>query len=239
MYDVQTRERKARTMVAVLGDFLGLEALPRLSLLNVGGSAGIIDNYLSNHFSEVVGLDIDLPAVEFARSRFNKNGLTFVVGDALRIPCPEATFDVVVCSQVYEHVPDARVMLDEIYRVLKPGGTCYFAANNRLMWNEPHYNLPLLSVVPRWLAHIYIRVAGKASFYYEKHYTYWGLRSLVRRFDVHDYTLKIVQNPSAYSAGYMVKPGSYKSRIAVFVARYLKWLSPGYIWALQKTELRG
>lgn len=235
MYDTTSRERKAATMTAVLADFLGPGSLSALTLLNVGGSSGIIDNYLSSHFSKVIGMDIDAPAVRYAKEHFKKDNLTFIVGDALRIPYGDNQFDVVVCSHVYEHVPDASVMAEEIYRVLKPGGICYFAAGNRIMWNEPHYNLKLLSVMPRWLAHIYIRASGKASFYHEKHYTYWGLRHLVRRFDIHDYTLKIIQSPDRFLTNYMIKPGSWKSIVGAFIAKYSVWLCPGYIWVLQKS----
>ena len=82
-------------------------------------------------------------------------------------------------------------MMNEIHRVLKMGGVCYFAAGNRLMYNEPHHNLPLLSVLPRPLAHIYIRMAGKANFYYEKHLSYWGLKQLVQQFKRVDYTVAV------------------------------------------------
>jgi ubiquinone/menaquinone biosynthesis C-methylase UbiE len=235
MYDVFGRERKARTMVAVLQDYLGVH-LGNLSLLNVGGSTGIIDNYLSAHFGSVVGVDIDAPAIEHAQKMYVKNNLRFNVGDALNLRFPDATFDVVICSQIYEHVPDPERMVDEIFRVLKQGGVCYFAAGNRIMWNEPHYNLPLLSVIPRPFAHAYVKLAGKADYYYERHLSYWGLRNLVRRFIVYDYTLKIASDPKKYFADYMLKPGSVKAALAVFIIKNFHWLCPGYIWVLQKPE---
>jgi SAM-dependent methyltransferase len=82
------------------------------------------------------------------------------VADALHLPFADDSLDVVICSHVYEHVPEPVQMFREIHRVLCMGGVCYFSAGNRLMWNEPHYNLPLLSVLPRPLAHLYIRLAG-------------------------------------------------------------------------------
>lgn len=233
MYDILSRERKAKTMVAVLEDFLG-QPLNNYRLLNVGGSAGIIDNYLADHFFSVIGLDIDEPALMYARNNFAKPNLEFHVGDALNLPFQDNTFDVVVCSNVYEHVPDAHKMMDEIYRVLAPSGVCYFAARNRLMWNEPHYNLPLLSVVPRPLAHIYIRLMGKAHHYHELHYSYWGLRNLVKSFVVHDYTTKMISDPKKYSIEYMIAPGSVKAFIAGFIAKHIRWMCPSYIWLLEK-----
>ncbi len=233
MYDVSVRERKARTMVAVLQEYLD-GRLDELMLLNVGGSTGIIDNYLSDHFRRVVSVDIDLPAIRHAQEAYNRKKVAFHVADAMKLPFLSDSFDVVICSQVYEHVPDAKKMFDEIWRVLKPGGVCYFAASNRLRLNEPHYNLPLLSVLPRPLAHVYIRIAGKADHYYEKHLSYWGLKSLVRKFQRRDYTAQIVENPGKYFAEYMISPNTLKARLAKVIVKYFYWITPGYIWLLEK-----
>jgi ubiquinone/menaquinone biosynthesis C-methylase UbiE len=233
MFNVEERERKAKTMIAVLQQYFGQD-LGAMSVLNVGGSAGIIDNYLSGYFGTVTGIDIDEKAIVHAQHNYQRDNLTFEVGDAMQLRFADNSFDVVVCSQVYEHVPDSELMMQEIYRVLKAGGVCYFAAGNRLMWNEPHYNLPLLSVLPRPLAHLYIKAAGKGSHYYEKHLSLWGLRKLVCDFETTDYTKDIIRSPSRYHAEYMMRPGTLKSRVANVMARYFFWLVPGYIWVLQK-----
>ena len=46
----------------------------------------------------------------------------FQVADAQNIPFPDDTFDCVCSMGVLHHVPDTQKALDEIYRVLKPGG---------------------------------------------------------------------------------------------------------------------
>lgn len=234
VYDRQGREQKAKTMVSVLQDFISAD-LKSLTLLDVGSSTGIIANYLSMHFGKVVGIDIDRPAVEFAKVTHKKDNLVFIQADSLKIEMPENYFDVVICAQVYEHVPDAEMMMDEIYRILKPGGVCYFAAGNRLNIIEPHYHLPFLSVIPRPLADIYIRWAGRGKFYYEKHLSYWGLRRLVRKFEVIDYTRKIIENPHRFSADYMLKTDAMKTRLAGLIVKYAYWLCPGYLWLLKKS----
>lgn len=233
MFDVEGRTRKAETMVRVIEDFAG----PRLGdmvLLNVGGSAGIIDNHLAQRFARVVGIDIDENAIRFAAGRYSRPNLEFRLGDALALDFPDASFDVVVCSQVYEHVPDAAKMMAEIFRVLKPGGLCYFAAGNRLMWNEPHYNLPLLSVLPRALAHRYVRWAGKADHYHELHFTCWGLRRLVAAFTLHDYTRAMATDPAKFGVDYMIPAAGPKHAVVNFIARFAYWMMPGYIWLLEK-----
>jgi SAM-dependent methyltransferase len=233
VYDSENRERKARTMLAVLDDFLH-EPLSKCDILNVGGSAGAIDNFLADHAGRVIGVDIDDVAIKHAQETFVKDNLEFQVADALNLPFDDSSFDVVICSHVYEHVPDPAQMFEEIHRVLRPEGICYFSAGNRLMWNEPHYNLPLLALLPRPLAHIYIRLAGKADHYHEKHLTYWGLKSLVRNFSRNDYTVRLITEPGKFRTEYMLPAGSMKARIARTVAGWCYWALPGYIWVLQK-----
>jgi SAM-dependent methyltransferase len=78
----------------------------------------------------VVGLDLDLPSLVKARDgldmlpRQAPGAVTaFLTGDAYRLPFPDAAFDVVICSEVLEHLHEYPKALAEIRRVLKPGGT--------------------------------------------------------------------------------------------------------------------
>lgn len=237
MYDRDARERKAQTMVAVLDDFLRTD-LRSLSLLDIGASTGIIDSYLADHFKTVVGVDIDRQAIMRAAEMRDKPNLRFALGDAMNLPFADKCFDVLICAQIYEHVPDATKLLSEIHRVLKPRGICYFAAGNRLSINEPHYRLPFLSILPRPLAHVYLRLARRGTFYYEKHLSYWGLKALVRRFELIDYTARIVTHPELFHAQYMIRPGTLKARLARLLLRLAYWAFPGYIWLLRKTTDR-
>ncbi|MCL7488658.1 MAG: class I SAM-dependent methyltransferase [Desulfobulbaceae bacterium] len=234
MFDVAARQRKAKTMISVLEDYFGC-SLNRFDLLNVGGSTGIIDHYLSSHFHQVIGIDIDENAISHAKREFKKENLIFEIGDAMKLRFADNTFDVVIFSQVYEHLPNSQTAINEIHRVLKPSGVCFFAANNRLMWNEPHYNLPLLSVIPRFVAHYYMRVAGRGNHYYEKHFTFWGLKKLVSPFTLIDYTKAIIASPGKYHADYMISSGC-KAKLAAFMVNNFYWLFPGYIWILKKED---
>lgn len=51
-----------------------------------------------------------------------------VTGQAENIPFKSETFDAVVCTQVFEHLPDPPKAANEIYRVLKKGGHCLLTA---------------------------------------------------------------------------------------------------------------
>jgi len=233
VFDAPARERKARTVVRVCQDFLQREDLGSLTLLDVGSSSGIIDNFLADYFNEVYGIDIDEPAMSHAQDMFQKDNLHFAQGDAMHLTQADDSVDVVVCSHVYEHVPDAQRMFDEIWRVLKPGGFCYFSGNNRLMLMEPHYHLPFLSLLPRPLAHLYMRITGKGDYYHEKHVSYWSLKTLVRRFQRTDYSARVIANPEKFEVTYMLRPGTLKHRLARRVATWARWATP-HIWVLQK-----
>ena len=50
--------------------------------------------------------------------------------DVTDITFPENQFDLVICNHVIEHVPDDRKAMQEIFRVLKPGGICRFAGSH-------------------------------------------------------------------------------------------------------------
>jgi len=45
-----------------------------------------------------------------------------IIGDALNLPVKSNSVDIVLCSQVIEHVPDPKKLVEESYRVLKSGG---------------------------------------------------------------------------------------------------------------------
>jgi SAM-dependent methyltransferase len=51
-----------------------------------------------------------------------------IVSDITDIPVPDASFDAVLCSEVFEHVSDPVAALNELKRVLRPGGTLILTA---------------------------------------------------------------------------------------------------------------
>lgn len=80
--------------------------------------------------AQVIGMDLSRDDMLTARSRKSdfevserdSHSLNFVEASGLNLPFADATFDVVICSEVLEHIPDYAGMLDEIRRVLITGG---------------------------------------------------------------------------------------------------------------------
>ena len=235
LFDQERQARKAAKTLSVLEDFYGGPgSLSKLTLLDVGCSAGLMTKVYSERFLRTVGIDIDAPAVEYAAANFSSEKLEFVVADAMNTGFSSGSFDVVTCTHIYEHVPDSSKLMNEIHRVLKKGGICHFTAQNRMSVMEPHYGLPLLSVLPKFMAHWYLRILGKGKLYYENHLTLGGLRRLVAEFECHDYTAEIIRDPAQYHATELLTPGSLKQKIALGVTQTLYFLCPTYVWILKK-----
>ena len=127
-------------------------------------------------------------------------------------------------------------LMDEIYRLLKPGGICYFAAGNRFQIIEPHYRLPFLSYLPKKLSNIYIRLFTNEKYYYENHKSLRNLKKLVKKFQTIDYSLEVLKYPSKYSANEMLKEKSIKYYVVNIIANICYFLIPTYIWILKKPE---
>lgn len=234
MYEFESRKRKAIRIAKLLEDYYGKKELKKLTLLDVGASTGIIDNELAIHFKKVTGIDIDKDAIKYANTKFKKENLEYKVDDAINLSFKENSFDVVVCAQVYEHVPDAQKLIDEIYRVLKPSGVCYFAALNKLWPWEPHYNLPFLSWLPKNIGNIYVKVFGKAQRYHETLKTYWGLKTLTNKFIVIEYTSKILKNTKKF--GYYNLSKFPLNIIAWFISPISIYMAPTFFWLLVKKD---
>lgn len=93
-------------------------------ILDAGCGDGIAAVMIAKKYpqAEIVALDISKPNLERAKQRAldnRVNNIFFQQGDAENLPFPDNSFDLVISSQVLEHLPNFRKGLDEIYRVTK------------------------------------------------------------------------------------------------------------------------
>lgn len=237
LYNINSRKQKAERMIILLKKYLGEEKLKKANLLDIGASTGIIDYVLAEHVRKVTCIDIDKKAIAYARKLFKRKNLLFMLADAMKLSFKSATFDIVICSHTYEHVPDQQKLFEEIYRVLKPGGVCYFAAQNKLALWEPHYNLPFLSLLPKKVADKYVSLLRSVKEYYEHPLSYGNILKLVNKFLVKDYTNKILLSPNEYGYNFPSQNSfAYKgiSRSFILISRYV---IPTFIFLLIKKKI--
>jgi len=92
-------------------------------VLDIACGAGFGLRMLRDAGSCAVGMDYDFPALR---------GHDHVAcADAACLPVRDATFDLIVSFETLEHVPNARAMLRELRRVLRPGGRLVLSTPNR------------------------------------------------------------------------------------------------------------
>lgn len=104
-----------------------LDLPPGARVLDVAAGRGVSAVLLAQEYGlQVTGVDLSAANIALARGRADSEGLadrvTFTVGDAERLPYPDAAFDAVVIECALCTFPDKRAAAAEIARVLRPAG---------------------------------------------------------------------------------------------------------------------
>lgn len=105
--------------------FAGLEFRPNISALDICCGTGDLTISLAHRMpqGEVTGLDFNKAMLEIAKKKaYGIMNLSLVQGDAMDLPFPDNSFDIVTIGFGLRNVPDADKALAEIYRVLKSNG---------------------------------------------------------------------------------------------------------------------
>lgn len=126
-----------------------------------------LDAFISANASDRRTLDIGAQTGPYARLFPNRVSLDLqarpgihVVSDAQHLGIADDTFECVLCTEVLEHIPNPQQAIDEMWRVLRPGGTLLLTT--RFLF--PIHDAP----------HDYYR------------FTKYGLRHLLRRFRIEE-----------------------------------------------------
>jgi 2-polyprenyl-3-methyl-5-hydroxy-6-metoxy-1,4-benzoquinol methylase len=100
-----------------------LDAVPAGAsrVLDVGCGEGLLTRRLAAQVGTVIGMDVDRPIIDLARSVTPDANVEYVLGDMLHPPFRPATFDAVVSVMALHHV-DAAMGLQCMSELLRPGG---------------------------------------------------------------------------------------------------------------------
>ena len=79
----------------------------------------------------VTGVDIDPASVEEAKAHYALPNTNFLVASAEKLPFPDDSFDLAVSFETIEHLANPTLFIDELYRVLRPGGSLIISTPNR------------------------------------------------------------------------------------------------------------
>jgi demethylmenaquinone methyltransferase/2-methoxy-6-polyprenyl-1,4-benzoquinol methylase len=95
---------------------------PGVHALDLATGTGDIALAVRDRGARVVGLDVTRRMIEIAKGKVSTDNPTFLVGDMVALPFAARSFDLVTTGYGLRNVPDLETAIDEIARVLKPGG---------------------------------------------------------------------------------------------------------------------
>lgn len=124
------------------------------NILDYGCGVGTLSFYLASKGNKVFGLDISPRAIEVAKrslpqAPFKKN-TNFVAGSLTWLKI-RRKFDIVLASEVLEHIPDENLVLEKIYSIMKKGGKLIITVPSV---SAPLYRLGFLKNFDKKVGHL-------------------------------------------------------------------------------------
>jgi len=152
-YDTLSMEREWDRLEAVLQPGVGGW------MLDLGGGTGEVAHTLGGRFPNDRWVVLDRNRSMVRQGHRDRPGLRFTLGDGLRLPFPDGTFERVFMGDAFHHVFDHAAVLREIHRVLRPDGSVVFEefdpsrlAGRLLWWFERLLGMGSRFFTPRELA---------------------------------------------------------------------------------------
>ena len=125
--------------------------------------------WASQRGARAYGVDISEPTVIQARAAFSGNALRCAVADVRELPFRDGSFDAIYSMGTIEHFDETERAVEELARVLKPGGRAIVGVPNR---HDPFLR-PFLATV--------LQALGLYAYGYEKSYSRHDLRRMLER----------------------------------------------------------
>lgn len=110
-------DRRLRSYILHLCDLK-----PGWSILDVGSGSGWVVRALASRGVHVISVDLSPKNLVRIRAEIGSNSTDFLVGDAYRLPFQDGSFDLVIASELLEHLESPSEGVRELQRVLGRGG---------------------------------------------------------------------------------------------------------------------
>lgn len=202
--DFETNKR----LKVVYGQLLKGVTLKGKNFLEVGCGLGYFSEKASRLGAKVTGIDIGEKLVKICRKRIPK--ARFIVASASELPFKENSFDIVLCTEVIEHVADQEKAIKELFRVTKEGGYLVITTPNKLF--KPFFGL--------------LNLIGRRPYRgIEKWFFPWELKSVLKQ------SVSRIQKEAYFN---FIYPGEPFNRLEKY--KQLKYLMINHGYLLKKYE---
>lgn len=227
------REKKAVKIMRVISEMSSIN-FNETNWLDIGCGSGGIAAHISPYIKSMTGIDPE-PWERWDEYRKSQKNLTFLNESIDSLSCKDNSFDVIICNQVYEHVPDPVLLINEIHRMLKPGGVCYFAGPNLLFPIEPHVFWPFIHWLPRDIAVKLMKRLGSKKVLDAYSTDYWHLKKWLRSFTVKNAIPFIIKDTLRHKNN-LVLP-RWVDLISELLIEKMTFISPGFIFLIEKKKI--
>ena len=211
-------------------------------VLDVGSGCGGISIAFAKDGIEAVNFDTAQKYTIVSQRWAEENGvkLNQMLASGEEMPFRDKSFDIIICSDVIEHLERPENLVKELSRILQKGGVLYLTCPNKMsprhIWEDSHYFLPLVVLLPRKLADIYVR-ATKRGERTEVIFlpTYSKLIKMFKKEGIKLYSFELENKINEFK-----KSAIYEkvTRLVIFYCKhiYLKWISPFWIFIGRKNN---
>ena len=125
-------------------------------VLEVGPGSGIYLHVLAGLFEHVTAIDIEEAYLSNSRNIQDiHTNINLLIDDIRRSKLDTDSFDLILCTEVLEHIEDSPAALAEMYRLLKPGGTLIISTPQRFSTLEITAKIAFLPGIIQLVRQIY------------------------------------------------------------------------------------
>lgn len=130
-YNKNSRARLAE--LAKVADTIGAKVGVEAKILEIAPGPGYLSIELARRGFDVTGVELSADFVEIEKKNAAREGVRvdFRQGNAAALPLPGGAFDFIVCMAAFKNFSEPQKAMEEMYRVLKPGGTALIIDMNR------------------------------------------------------------------------------------------------------------
>lgn len=117
--------------------FFAREFCQDRDVLDIAAGEGYGSAYIAQNARSVIGVELSGEMVAHANASYGQPNLSFQRGDARSLEYPTGSFDVVTSFETIEHFLEQDRFLDEVRRVLRPGGMLILSSPDRDVYSPP------------------------------------------------------------------------------------------------------
>ena len=193
------------------------------TLLDVGTGWGGTLMLAEKMGAKATGVEPDKDLVEITKQRKKDFRLKYKIYEGVgeKLKFKDNSFDIVTSLAVLEHTKKPNKVINEMIRVLKPGGYCYIACPNYCFPRENHYKIFFIPSCPKWLAKIHLSIIGRPTKFIE-HLKYVNPYKIIRQLKKHKVKIYNIAEQKMLGNGFFFYPEEVKSKKVKLILNMIK-----------------